>query len=106
MNIRQIRDLALKILGIYYLSNALIYAPQFAGVFTSWGKVSEIAGHESAVLLSVLLPLLFWTGIGLVLTFRSLPELITLALSIVCIVKAQSIETFLMAKIGKDSQCD
>ncbi len=169
MNMRQIRDLALKILGIYYLSHALTYALQFAGVFTSWGKISEIAGNEFAVLLSVLLPLLFWVVIGLVLTFRtslvaailwaasaedqpapatarpslrfwvvlvgffflvkslggavsqlwvfaasqqmrgsfsyyrSLPELITLALSIVCIAKAQAIEALLMTKIEKDS---
>ena len=165
MNIRQIRDLALKILGIYYLSHALIYAPQFASLFTSRSKLSEISGHEFAVLLSVLLPLLFWISIGFLLTFRTslvatilwpasaedqqaaasarpslrfwivlvgffflvkslgaavsqiwmfaasqqmrgafayyrpLPELITLALSIVCIVKAQAIETFLITKI-------
>ena len=129
-----------------------------------------MAGHELAIALSVLLPLAFWIGIGLVLTFRtslvaailwasareeqqppatarpslrfwivligffflvkslggavsqlwvfatsqqirgsftyygSLPDFITLVLSIVCIVQAQAIETFLMAKIGKDSQ--
>lgn len=162
MNARQIRDLALKVLGIYYLSHAIIIAPQFGSIFFSWGKSPEMAGHELAIALSVLLPLVFWIGIGLVLTFRtslvaailwsasaedqpapatakpslrfwivlvgffflvkslggavsqlwvlaasqqmrgsftyyrSLPEFITLVLSIVCIVKAQAIETFLM----------
>ena len=170
MNIRQIRDLSLKILGIYYLSHAIIIAPQFCSIFLSWGRSPEMAGHGVAIALSVLLPLVFWIAIGLVLTFRtslvvallwssrsedehttataspslrfwivlvglfffvrslggtvsqlwvfaasqqmrgsftyyrSLPELITLILSIVCIAKAKAIETFLMAKIGEDSQ--
>jgi len=170
MNIKQIRDLALKIMGIYYLSHALIYVAQFAGVITSWGKVPEVSGKEFAVVLSLLLPLLFWFGIGLLLTFRtalvaaclwsqasdepqasvtarpslrfwivligffyflgalggtvsqlwvflagremrgsftyyrSLPQLITLALSIVCMMKAAAIEAFLMGKIENDGQ--
>jgi len=71
MNIRQIRDLALKILGIYYLSSALVRAPQFASLFFSWDKSPEMAGHKLAIALSVLLPLAFWLLIGLLLTFRT-----------------------------------
>ncbi len=71
MNIRQIRDLALKILGIYYLSSALVRAPQFASIFFSWNKSPEMAGHGFAISLSVLLPLAFWLAIGLLLTFRT-----------------------------------
>ncbi len=71
MNIRQIRDLALKILGIYYLSSALVRAPQFASIFFSWNKSPEMAGHGLAISLSVLLPLAFWLLIGLLLTFRT-----------------------------------
>ncbi len=171
MNIRQIRDLALKLLGIYYLSSALVRTPQFASLFFPWEKGSpEIAGHRLAVALSVLLPLAFWLLIGLLLTFRTrlvdgllwpsqaeesqstapsrpslrfwivligffffvgaaggavaeiwilavnrqirgsfmqykfLQELITLVLSIICILKAQAIETWLKTKIGEDSQ--
>ena len=71
MNIRQIRDLALKILGIYYLSTALVRAPQFASIFFSWNKSPEMAGHGLAISLSVLLPLAFLLVIGLLLTFRT-----------------------------------
>ena len=169
MNIRQIRDLALKILGLYYLSSALIRAPQFASLFFSWDKSPEMAGHKLAIAFSVLLPFAFWLLIGLVLTFRTglvaailwpsreeqasgaiarpslrfwivligffffvsaaggtvaqvwtfavhrdmrgsflyykfLPELVTLVLSIVCILKTQAIEAWLKTKIGEDSQ--
>lgn len=166
MTIREIRDLALKVLGIYYLSKALIYAPQFASLFF----YPEVAGNEIAIALSALLPLSFWLLIGLLLTFRtglvaavlwssreeesqtstaskpslrfwivlvgffyligslggtvsqlwmfaanqemqsfvsyyqSIPELMTLVLSIFCITKARAIEAFLMTKIGKDRQ--
>jgi hypothetical protein len=71
MNIRQIRDLALKILGIYYLSSALIRAPQFASIFFSWDKSPEMSGHGLAIAVSVLVPLAFWLLIGLLLTFRT-----------------------------------
>ncbi len=64
MNIRQIRDLALKILGIYYLSSALVRAPQFASIFFSWNKSPEMAGHGLAISLSVLLPFRVWAGCG------------------------------------------
>ncbi len=171
MNIRQIRDLALKILGIYYLSSALVRAPQIASMFFSWDKSPEMAGHGLAIAVSVLVPLAFWLIIGLLLTFRTalvaavlwpsrdepespmaarpslrfwivligfffavgaaggavaqlwvlvahrsmrgsymyhrfLPELVTLALSIVCIFKAQAIEAWLNTKIGQGSQQD
>ena len=166
MNIKQIRDLTLKLMGIYYLSVALIYAPQLASVFSSRGKLPETSVNDLAIALSVLLPLFFWTIIGLVLTFRttavakrlwsSMPEesqpyrtarrpslrfwivlvgffyfvgglggtvsqlwivasnsgpyaallsdLITLALSITCIVKAATLEAYLMRKIAKNGQ--
>jgi hypothetical protein len=71
MNIRQLRDLALKILGIYYLSSALVRAPRFANIFFEWNKSFEMAGHGLAISLSVLLPLVFWLFIGLLLTFRT-----------------------------------
>ena len=160
MNIRQIRDLALKILGIYYLSSALVRAPQFASLFFTWNRSPETEGQGLAIALSVLLPLAFWLIIGLLLTFRTglvaavlwpsrdeqagspiarpslrfwivligffflvsaaggavsqvwtfamhrdmrgsfmyykfLPELVTLVLSIACILKAQAIEAWL-----------
>ena len=71
MNIRHIRDLTLKILGIFYLSHALVYAPQLSSLFMSWDKTPEYAGHGPAIALSVLLPLAFWIGLGLVLVFRT-----------------------------------
>ena len=71
MDIRHLRDLALKILGIYYLSIALAEVPQIAGLFITRDYGPEMAGHEFAIALSVLLPLVFWFGIGLLLTFRT-----------------------------------
>lgn len=71
MNIHQIRDLALKILGIYYLSHALIYAPQICGIFASWPNNSQFQVSGVAIGLSVLLSLLFWLGVGVFLTFRT-----------------------------------
>lgn len=71
MSIRQIRDLALKILGLYYLSSALVQAPPLASIFLSWDKSPEMAGHGVAIALSGLLPFAFWLGIGLLLTFRT-----------------------------------
>jgi hypothetical protein len=71
MNIHQIRDLALKILGIYYLSRALIYAPQVSSFFLSWDNNPSLADNKLAIGLSGLLPLVFWLLIGLVLTFRT-----------------------------------
>lgn len=168
MNIHQIRDLALKILGIYYLSRALVYAPQLASLFFSWDKRPEMDGHGVSIALSVLVPLAFWLIIGLLLTFRTgvvtnllwssrdepetstiakpsmrfwivligffflvsstggvvvqiwvivdkniqgavmyfrfLPEVVTLVLSVVCIIKARAIESWLKTKIEEDSQ--
>ena len=164
MNIRQIRDLALKVLGIYYLAHALLLAPQFFLFFTL--DRSQTAGLTLITLsLSVLLPIAFWIIIGLLLTFytglvaavlwpkqeepetglaakpslrfwivligfyflvsatggavaqvwtltvrgafmyyKFLPELVTLVLSIACILKARAIETWLNSKIGEDNQ--
>ncbi|MDD4736333.1 MAG: hypothetical protein PHP44_09525 [Kiritimatiellae bacterium] len=171
MNIRQVRDLALKIFGIYYLSNALVRAPQFASLFFSWNRNPEMAGHGFAIALSVLSPIAFWLIIGLLLTFRTprvagilwksqeepassptarpslsfwivlvgffffvsaaggavaeawilafnrqmrgsfvyykfFPEVVTLVLSIVCILKAQAIEAWLSRKIGESSRLE
>ena len=168
MNIYQIRDLALRILGIYYLSNALVYVFQVASLF-SMDNNPTLAGNKLAITLSVLVPLVFWLLIGLLLTFRTvhvskflwpssdepegstiakpslrywivliglfffissaggvvaqiwtfavsqsmrgsftyykyLPELVTLFLSIVCIIKAKAIEAWLETRIEDDSQ--
>lgn len=168
MNIAHIRDLALKILGIFYLCQALVYAPQICGIFTSLSGNCEYQASRLAVGLSVFLPLFFWLVAGAILTFRTaavirvlwsrresdesmpqtagssmttwimlvgvfyfvgslggvvaelwrvverryldpiawdrfVPNLITLGLSIACVVKARAIETWLRRRIGKDS---
>ena len=69
MNSKQIRDLVLKVVGLYYLSCAVIYGPQFIGVFAGWSKWEGEGMSRHAVLLSVLLPLLFWLLIGVCLVF-------------------------------------
>jgi hypothetical protein len=68
MNIMQIRDLALKVLGIYYLSQSIIYILQLTMVFASYGEMVE---HKFAIYLPTLFCLVFWAIIGCALTFRT-----------------------------------
>ena len=71
MNIRHARDLALKILGIYYLFHAIVYTPQLCGVFAMWNRNPSNEYSRMAIAMSVLVPLLFWLVFGLLLTFKT-----------------------------------
>lgn len=75
MTTRQIRDLAIRLLGIYYLANAIIGVPQIFAIFTLSGKEA-----------------------GYVVSYKFLPDLITMVLALLCIVKSRQIAAYLKRK--------
>ena len=60
MNISQVRDLAVKLLGLYYLITAIAYLPQLVGLFTISGKDKEFITHMGFFILSAILPAILY----------------------------------------------
>jgi hypothetical protein len=71
MNICQIRDLALKLLGLNFLFRALSFIPSLGGLFASMSKPGELTQIMLASVISILLPFAFWMACGFILVFRT-----------------------------------
>ncbi len=169
MNTQQIRDLAIKILGLYFLSHAIVLLPQIVGTL-SFANNSDYVAHKSVFLFASSLPVVLYfvvayvlllktravmsrlwptqdqnvdvgrvvslslaTWVGLVglfylvgsvggvlaelyilgvkremlgsyMSFKFIPEIITLILSIICIAKAHAISDYLKRRTEQDTQ--
>lgn len=71
MTTRQIRDLAIRILGLYYLSNAIIYLPQILGLFSMSGKEAEHIANKAVFVIASLIPIAMYFVIAYVLLFKT-----------------------------------
>jgi len=71
MTTRQIRDLAIRILGLYYLAHAIIYLPQILGIFSISGKEAEYIAHKGVFVIASLVPIAMYFVIAYVLLFKT-----------------------------------
>ena len=71
MTTRQIRDLAIRILGLYYLAHAIIYLPQIFSIFFISGKEAEYIAHEVIFVIASLIPIAMYFVVAYVLLFKT-----------------------------------
>ena len=71
MTTRQIRDLAIRILGIYYLANAIIGVPQILAIFTLSGKEAGYVENKAVFAIASLTPVGMYFVVAYVLIFKA-----------------------------------
>jgi len=71
MNISQARDLALKLLGFYYLITAITYMPQIAGLFTISVKEKEYINYMGVFILLMTLPAILYFIVAFFLLIKT-----------------------------------
>jgi len=71
MTIQHVRDLAIKIMGLYFLSQAFYYFTQIPWILFSFNKNSGdlIENYRVIIISTFLCPLIFYSVIGFFLTF-------------------------------------
>lgn len=71
MTIQHVRDLAIKIMGLYFLSQAFYYFTQIPWIIFSFDKNSGdfIENYRVIIISTFLCPLIFYSVIGFLLTF-------------------------------------
>jgi len=77
MTTRQIRDLAIRILGLYYLAHAIIYLPQILGIYSISGKEAEFIAHKTIFVIASLIPIAMYFVVAYVLLFKA-PAIMTM----------------------------
>ena len=71
MTTRQIRDLAIRVLGLYYLAHAIIYLPQILGIFSISGKEAEYMGNKAIFVIASLIPIAMYFVVAYVLLVKT-----------------------------------
>jgi len=71
MTTRQIRDLAIRVLGLYYLAHAIICLPQILGIFSISGKEAEYIGNKAIFVIASLIPIAMYFVVAYVLLVKT-----------------------------------
>jgi hypothetical protein len=71
MTTRQIRDLAIKILGLYFLTHAIIFLPQILSFFRLSGPETELVTHKAAFIFVSLIPSAMYFAVAFVLLIKT-----------------------------------
>ena len=70
MNTQNIRDLAIKLLGLYFFAQAVVWVPQIIGALSIANMVDYVA-YKSIFVFALLLPLIFYCMIAYVLILKT-----------------------------------
>ena len=71
MTTRQIRDLAIRILGLYYLAHAIISLPQILGWFSLSGEETAYVTHKYIFACASLIPVAMYFAVAYMLLFKT-----------------------------------
>ena len=71
MTAQQTRDLAIRILGVYYLAHAIIFLPQIAGACFISGKEAGSFIHKTILVMATIAPIALYFVIAYLLCLRT-----------------------------------
>lgn len=71
MTVRQVRDLAIRILGLYYFACAIIHLPQALGLFYISDKETEYIAHKGVFVIASIVPMAMYFLVAYLLCFKT-----------------------------------